>query len=793
MFFLQFLKKKEGDSVTLKIGEKDKYNNSVKLLNPDYVRGIVIPNSKDSIITILVCRKGNCPWDVILRQQIITSSTIRSNKESIIKLKAIADKKEIELTDFRYRYDNPIKSSYDSILLFNSIDQNFISKELQLAVKTLRKSYDLNAALSILKPENIKNDFESLKRASDTAIKILLEKHEFAVKLLLLKNDFKKAIRSREIIIEVQKKRNFDYFDLAASYNNTSLIYQTDGQFKIAFEYQLKALDLFRKAKDTSNSDVANIYTNIGASHYYFGEYRLAAQYFQKTITYYTGIGDTLSKHLSNAYQGAALAYYKLKDVATARSFTEKSLPLIDSLNIRDRAMAYSNFAELYRLINDTVNLLRYQHKAISRQESINSKDIIIATFYNNISVTYCDIGDIDEALKYQNKALEIATQSENAISLAMSYHNLAYIYSRTNNYRESFRYEEKAININTHNDPENQDKLHSAILRYAGELRDTAALIKYHKKRISFREALNLPDDVPVINSYQNLIDLYEKQKISDSSVHYANSLVNYCAANVSVSSYLGAIYNNLSLFYLKKSNLTKAIELGKKSLLNKEKSPLANDSTLGISYLNLGEIYKQIDSLDMSIYYLNKGINFLKHFKRFDNVIEAAQKQLYSNYIDRAEQFRHKQQYTEAIRDLSAAHEIHPVPELLIMIGNCHYHLNKFKKAIEFYKEAYNIDSTSGYNYLKTHMGLAYAHDKQMKKAYTAFKQFEELHFDEGTAFRNWAVYYALNKNKEMTILNLEKAIEKGYNDRNWILTDTSFDLIRDDIRYKKIVGIR
>ncbi len=88
-------------------------------------------------------------------------------------------------------------------------------------------------------------------------------------------------------------------------------------------------------------------------------------------------------------------------------------------------------------------------------------------------------------------------------------------------------------------------------------------------------------------------------------------------------------------------------------------------------------------------------------------------------------------------------------------------------------------------------SNIAMAYAKNNQLKEAEKSFKKYEELNpSDEKQIYRNWARYYALKGSREQAILNLQNAAGKGYNNLDELSNDNSFDNIRNEKQFKKIL---
>lgn len=85
---------------------------------------------------------------------------------------------------------------------------------------------------------------------------------------------------------------------------------------------------------------------------------------------------------------------------------------------------------------------------------------------------------------------------------------------------------------------------------------------------------------------------------------------------------------------------------------------------------------------------------------------------------------------------------------------------------------------------------MGMVYIKNKQFKEAYDAFMAYEKCFPNEGLTYRNWAVYYALQHKKERALMFLQRAVELGYDDAQWLETDHSMLSLRNESAFKEML---
>ena len=85
---------------------------------------------------------------------------------------------------------------------------------------------------------------------------------------------------------------------------------------------------------------------------------------------------------------------------------------------------------------------------------------------------------------------------------------------------------------------------------------------------------------------------------------------------------------------------------------------------------------------------------------------------------------------------------------------------------------------------------LGVKYAKNKEWQRAYEIFKAYERLLPPDRYTYINWTLYYAFKGEKEKALLNLQKAIELGYDDIEWLTTDESMDKLRDTKAFTDLI---
>ena len=154
---------------------------------------------------------------------------------------------------------------------------------------------------------------------------------------------------------------------------------------------------------------------------------------------WYMGRAGFLWNELGDARQG-------LKCNLRAVELMEQSQP--DSNNL---AAAYNNVGLTYGQMGDHKRALKYQRKAlVIREEVLPTDHPDLAQSYNNVGYTYGQMGDREKEMKYKLKALAIREKvlPPDHPDLATSYNNLGYTYGHMGNQEKKLEYALKALAI---------------------------------------------------------------------------------------------------------------------------------------------------------------------------------------------------------------------------------------------------------------------------------------------------------------------------------------------------------
>ena len=276
-----------------------------------------------------------------------------------------------------------------------------------------------------------------------------------------------------------------------------------------------------------------------------------------------------------------------------------------------------NNLSEIYRAMGQLPEALTYQQKAISIVEQVlaqNHPDL--ATSYSNLSIIYQTIGQLPEALSYQQKAISIRKKvlGNNHPDLATSYNNLSLIYQAMGQLPKALAYQqktksilEKVLSKNHPNLAASYNNL-SMIYQAMGQL--PKALI-YIQKAISIREKVLGKNHPDLATSYNNLSMIYQTMgQLPEALIYQQKSISIVEQALGKNHPDLATSYNNLSMIYQTMGQLPEALTYQQKAIAIIEQVLGNNHPDLAASYNNLSSIYQDIGQLPEALAYQQKAI---------------------------------------------------------------------------------------------------------------------------------------------------------------------------------------
>ncbi len=228
----------------------------------------------------------------------------------------------------------------------------------------------------------------------------------------------------------------------ADTLNHLGFIYQDKGDEGKAIEFFKRALTLYQKIQKID--DEANVVYSIGLSYYTSGKTKEAITYFLTAIDLYSATENPFDD--ADTYYSLCLAYNEIGENVNAKEFYIKTLSkyvqnpasiskVADLREFGANIFSKDELNNLYRSHLDEFNLDQYSDDNLTR----------INAFYE-ISRIYKTMGDLDNALKFGLRALELSNVKEDGNRRYASINqNLGLICHQMNDYDNALNYYKEA------------------------------------------------------------------------------------------------------------------------------------------------------------------------------------------------------------------------------------------------------------------------------------------------------------------------------------------------------------
>ncbi len=505
--------------------------------------------------------------------------------------------------------------------------------------------------------------------------------------------------------------------------------------------------------------ELSEYYLIEGEYSRYAGDYQISLESNQKVVAIREMLLDSLNLSLASAYNNMGMAYNNLGDFKSALKYHKNALKIrsivLDSLDLA-LGISYGNMAISMRNLKRPKKALSYQIKAMELfKRKLDSTHPDYVTALSNLGVLHEDLGAFDIALNIHKKVLKIKEQTLDSLnpSLLFSYANMSQISIYARDFKMAEIYKNKALKLLTKTD----NSLHPFRAEVYYMLSTIESVFGNHKKAM-----------------------LYNRM---------ASRIFKYVFGEKHLK-FLLCKY--LQIVYLYKLN-----EREKYLEMIKEMLPLIEDGSKILHtdfiflYVLLAMDYSVNKQLEKSLKYSSKAhLYAIKHWpENLPYFIILKKVHSRNLYLKSTKYFRNSE-YKNVTILLDQLIEIETKNEYLQMLVESYFYLGEFSKTIKALKKQRQFNKGLVSNEWHFYLGLAYAKNHQFPEAKEAFTAYQKLFPKQGRPYRNWAMYYALQNQKEEALENLEKAVALGFKDLHWLQTDDSMKKLRNEPRFKALL---
>ena len=325
------------------------------------------------------------------------------------------------------------------------------------------------------------------------------------------------------------------------------LVYQSLGSYDKALLWYNKAKDIEEKLQ--AEVELAASYNNLGRVHYAQRNYNEALRWYKKAV----GIGESLEldMQLSFYYNNLGAALHSQGDYEEAHKWYQKAAGVQRTLQLDiDLAISYNNIGLVLLLQGKYMEALSWHQKAKEIEEGLGI-NVGLGVTYHNIGFIFQTLHEYKNALKWYEKAKNIQENWRyEVVNIADLYTNISYVHYRLGQLDSALLYAEKNIQLNE--DIRNLNKGSSnrqlfvekslnaveigLITAYSlGKLKSSFSFIEKNRAR-ELQDLLtqrtikpsDLPEDIQLnIRSSNNQLDAINQELSKDISIEKRRNLV--------------------------------------------------------------------------------------------------------------------------------------------------------------------------------------------------------------------------------------------------------------------------
>ncbi|MGB0929555.1 MAG: ATP-binding protein, partial [Chitinophagales bacterium] len=224
----------------------------------------------------------------------------------------------------------------------------------------------------------------------------------------------------------VKTKSNFPYIGKLANY--ISKTYKEIGNLELAYQYRLKALQVFEELKDSTNIAISKF--EMGNIFFFQDQYTTAIQYYEKS--------KQMASHLEvvglvmASIGSIGSAYDRLGQVEKSLEYNLLSLKIAEENKLeRQQADALHNVASNYHVLGYCNEALEYYQKSLDYKLQHDNKFGEAGTL-RAIGGVYLDLENSSKGIYYLNEALAVAEEINSDTRRMDVYQRLASAYEQS-------------------------------------------------------------------------------------------------------------------------------------------------------------------------------------------------------------------------------------------------------------------------------------------------------------------------------------------------------------------------
>ena len=556
-------------------------------------------------------------------------------------------------------------------------------------------------------------------------------------------------------------------------YVTLAFCYKTMSKPDSAIKYYSKSIEL-----DPENSDawvdLGHYYYSLGKSDSSISNYEKALKInpgnvyasnnlgwlyhdrkdYERSILYFKKAIEADPKFI-NSYNGISKTFFEMEEYDSARIFYSKAFA-----NYQDKSIVNNYIGNFYRELKAFDSAKVYYRMAAQLDPNYEEA-------YNNLGRSSFALKQLDSANYYYRRALTANPYSAFALI------NIGIVFKEMKLPDSTYFYFQQAVKL----EPGNPSILNSLGVAYGQEK-------IYDSAKQYFRKALFLkPDYKP---ASKNLILIFKELNQLDSVTSFLKGTSLFDPGS---SSFM----NDMGMTFFEQKRFDSARIYLRRAMTKEPNNPQWSN--------NMGLVLQGMKHYDSAKFYMQRAIRMMpentvfaqnlsgvfKQLKRYDSAAFYMKKIILRPDIPEAEAFQNLgnfftdiKAYDSAIAYYKQVMRVKPAYAApYFRAGNAFLSLEMTDSAIVYLKKAVELDSNS---YPALHgLGLAYHTASKYDSAIVYIQKAIRQDASKGKTYFELACSYAMNNQPEQAILYLNQAYQRGYKNKDALLTDPDLSSLK------------
>ncbi|CAF2970799.1 unnamed protein product [Rotaria sp. Silwood2] len=415
------------------------------------------------------------------------------------------------------------------------------------------------------------------------------------------------------------KQRSLNFPSLAKSYINLGTMYEDLGRLNKAEENLKKSLHICKRYLTNHHPDITTTYQMLGDVYDGMGKRKKALTNYQLSLEVYERRIPLNLTAMANVYiRMSAVEENSMKAIDYGRKGVSILLDA-DKIDKEALAFAYNALGSTLLKAKQIEEAMINCTKALDLGFELVNGDTShpsLNSYYHNLGAIYSQQGELEKALEYQQKALEIfikKVEDPQHPETGQMYNNLAITYHELKKYQLALEFFEKAINSFKQPSAENPRLLAQTYINIGSVYED---LDEWQKEAEYYKMALDVqltqlePDDADLVLTYSSLAAIYENRENYATTLDYLVPMLNIQTEILSKYDLeLADTHERVGTCYHLTKNYKKALKHYRKVLKiqRRQREPLTS------IYQSLGNTYRELKQRKTASKYYQMAIEII------------------------------------------------------------------------------------------------------------------------------------------------------------------------------------